>query len=130
MLLPYVEQNVKVFTCPEGFNRVAGSSTKGDRFQLAYGYNGITDGPAGRRLTDITNGNGTSRVMLVWEHSNMPVCYTTVGSRRVPIAWGDTESEKHYPLRHFGLFNVLWCDGHAEALRQADLQPGLFVISE
>jgi prepilin-type N-terminal cleavage/methylation domain-containing protein/prepilin-type processing-associated H-X9-DG protein len=130
LMFPYVERNVKVFACPDGFDVYTGSPTMGQKFQLAYGYNGITNGPAGRRLTDITNGNGTSRVLLIWEHSNMPICYTTVGTTRVPIAWGSPESERHYPSRHSGMFNVLWCDGHAEALRQTDLRSSLFVISE
>jgi prepilin-type N-terminal cleavage/methylation domain-containing protein/prepilin-type processing-associated H-X9-DG protein len=130
LLFPFVERNVRVFTCPDGIDTFPGSATKGDRFQLAYGYNGMTRGPAARKLIDVVNGNGTSRVLMVWEHANMPVCFTTVGTERVPIEWGTAVSERHYPGRHFGMFNVLWCDGHAEALRQADLRPGLFVISD
>ena len=33
----------------------------------------------------------------------------------------------HYPVRrHDGVFNVLYCDGHVQAVRQADLLTPLF----
>ncbi len=130
ILFPFVEQNPRVFSCPDGVDTFPGSPTRGLRLQLSYGYNGMTRGPGGRKLTDITDGNGTSQVMLAWEHANLPVCFAMQGTERVPIPWGQPDSERHYPGRHFGLFNVLWCDAHAQALRQADLQPSLFFVSE
>src|SRR5262249_58669988 len=76
LLWPYVEGNPKVFRCSEGIDRVVGSPTRGRPLQLSYAISGVTGGPAGRLLVEITNGNGTSNVMLVWEHSRAPLCGT------------------------------------------------------
>ena len=35
----------------------------------------------------------------------------------------------HYPLRHMGVFNVLFCDGHAVSMTQSDLGDKLFYFS-
>jgi len=74
LLWLYVEQNPKVFRCPQGVDSRTNSATAGQPLQLSYGMNSVTGGPSGVALSDITNGNGTSQVMFIGEHSNIPAC--------------------------------------------------------
>jgi prepilin-type N-terminal cleavage/methylation domain-containing protein/prepilin-type processing-associated H-X9-DG protein len=127
----YVEKNPKVFRCPEGLDMVPGSPTRGRPLQLSYAINGVTGGPAGLPLLDITNGNGTSQVMLVWEHARMPLCATNgMAPAGLPpgLPWPVTDSDapNHYPPRHIGVFNVLFCDAHVTAMTSADLGTPLY----
>jgi prepilin-type N-terminal cleavage/methylation domain-containing protein/prepilin-type processing-associated H-X9-DG protein len=112
LLFPYVENNVKVFLCPEGIDRFPGSPTFGQSLQVSYALNGIAKSPCGLPLVQITN--GTSNVLLAWEHSNIPICaYTAPGSTvAVPWPFTDPDAPRHYPPRHFLTFNTLFCDGH------------------
>jgi prepilin-type processing-associated H-X9-DG protein len=91
-------------------------------------------GPAGARLLDITNGNGTSQVMFGWEHSRLPACATN-GTQPAGLPSGlpwpttDEDAPNHYPeARHMGTYNVLWCDGHVTAMKIADLSTPLFYV--
>jgi type II secretory pathway pseudopilin PulG len=74
LLWPYLEGNAKVFRCPKGTDTASGSATYGQPLQLSYAINGVTGGPSGARLVVITNGNGTSQVMYLWEHLRTPSC--------------------------------------------------------
>ncbi len=129
LLWPYIEQNPKVFKCPEGIDITPGSSTFGQEYQCSYGMNYVTGGPNGRRLTDLTRGNGSSNIMIVWDHGRTPGCAnSTRPAPRGPwhplVNYNDTV---HYPVqRHGGVFNVLFCDGHVEALTQVELTDRLF----
>ena len=84
------------------------------------------------RLLDLTNGNGTSAVMLAWEHARSPGCATngTVPAGYPPSApWpvDDSDAANHYPEpRHFGVYNVLFCDGHVSAMQKADLRGEMY----
>jgi prepilin-type N-terminal cleavage/methylation domain-containing protein/prepilin-type processing-associated H-X9-DG protein len=128
LLWPYVEQNQKVFKCPEGIDIVPSSATFGRAFQVSYGMNYITGGPNGRPLTDLTNGNGSSNIMIVWDHGRTPGCANSrLAAPRGPWKpYVDPADSTHYPLRHSGVFNVLFCDGHVVALTQNDLVDSLF----
>ncbi len=132
LLWNYVEGNPKVFSCPNGLDQVAGSPTYGQELQLSYAMSGVTGGPTGLALYNITNGNGTSNVMLVWEHSRLPACATN-GSQPVGLATGlpwpvtDSDAPNHYPTaRHTGVFNVLYCDAHVVNMTMTDLKNPLF----
>jgi prepilin-type N-terminal cleavage/methylation domain-containing protein/prepilin-type processing-associated H-X9-DG protein len=135
LLWPYVEQNQKVFKCPEGIDQDPNSSTFGKFFQVSYAMNYVTDGPNGKRLTDLINGNGSSNIMILWDHGRTPGCaYSSYAAPRGP--WGfdgrETETEKgqtfktHYPLRHSNNFNVLFSDGHVVTMMPNDLGKKLF----
>ncbi len=84
LIWPYVEGDRKVFQCPDGIDETPGSPTQGQRYQVSYGMNYVTGGPNGLRLTDVTNGNGTSNVIIVWDHAKTPGCANsrTIAPRR------------------------------------------------
>jgi prepilin-type processing-associated H-X9-DG protein/prepilin-type N-terminal cleavage/methylation domain-containing protein len=122
LIFPFVENNTNVFKCPKGFD--PSSAYAQDPLQISYAINGTTNSPAGRRITDITN--GTSNVLIVWEHSALPACSFQAGSVNIPWPFDDFDADRHYPPRHTGYFNVLYCDGHADALRRDELQVLMF----
>ncbi len=129
----YVEGNPNVFKCPDGFDQVPDSPTKGMPLQLSYAISGVSGGPTGMPLLFITNNNGTSNVMLVWEHSRLPACGTNgVQPPGLPggLPWPltDEDAPNHYPGRHTGTFNVLFCDGHVVNMTTADLSIPLFYV--
>lgn len=128
LIWPYVEGNRKIFDCPDGIDQIPGSPTRGQRFQISYGMNYVTGGPNGLALPNITGGNGTSNVMLVWDHGRTPGCAnSTKAAPRGPWKpYTGSAAGVHYPLRHTGSFNVLFCDGHALPTMQSDLQDVLF----
>jgi prepilin-type processing-associated H-X9-DG protein len=129
----YVEGNPKVFKCPLGFDRDPSSPTYGMPLQLSYAISGVTGGPAGLPLVYITGGNGTSNVLLVWEHGRLPACATN-GAQPAGLPAGlpwpltDADAPNHYPPRHIGTFNVLYCDGHVVNITTMDLTIPQFYV--
>jgi prepilin-type N-terminal cleavage/methylation domain-containing protein/prepilin-type processing-associated H-X9-DG protein len=122
-LWKYLEGNAKMFRCPSGFDRAAGSATFGQPLQLSYGVNGVDGGPAGKKLEHIASGNGTSNVLYVWEHCRAPGCAYN------GLPWPATDADwiNHYPEnRHGGVFGALYCDGHVVMTRRADLTDAMF----
>ncbi len=135
LLWPYVEQNQKVFQCPDGLDIDPASSTFGQAYQVSYGMNYVTDGPNGKRLTDLINGNGSSNIVIVWDHGKTPGCaYSTYAAPRGPWLFDGRETAAdvaaaplvHYPRRHVNSFNVLFCDGHVLTMQPNDLFKNLF----
>ena len=129
LLWPYVEQNQKIFKCPQGIDIQPGSSTLGLPFQVSYGMNYVTGGPNGLRLTDLTNGNGTSNVLIVWDHGRTPGCANSkAAAPRGPwMPFNNPADVTHYPQqRHGGVFNALSCDGHIQAIAQGELSDARF----
>ena len=89
----------------------------------------VAGGPNGKRLTDLTNGNGSSNIVIVWDHGRTPGCAnSTIAAPRGPWQpFTDSNDTTHYPAqRHDGVFNVLFCDAHVAALTQSELQDSLF----
>lgn len=128
LLWPYVEQNAAVFHCPGGVDTRADSMTLGQSLQVSYAMNSVTGGPSGMALPDITNGNGTAQVMYVWDHSNIPACSqpSDIPGQTVPCPFSGTTVSTHYPTRHGGRFNVLYCDGHVVTTKTDELQDERF----
>ncbi len=133
-LWKYVEGNPKVFNCPNGIDMLPGSPTNGRPVQLSYAINGVDGGPQNAKLVEITNGNGTSQVMHVWEHCRAPGCATN-GSMpaglppNLPWPPDDADAINHYPEpRHTGVYNVLFCDGHVVAMRKMELLTRMYYI--
>jgi prepilin-type N-terminal cleavage/methylation domain-containing protein/prepilin-type processing-associated H-X9-DG protein len=133
LIWPYIEQNPKSFKCPLGIDIDPASATFGQEFQCSYGMNYVTGGPNGKRLTDLTSGNGSSNIVSVWDHGRTPGCAnSTRAAPRGP--WKQPDSTfvlvtdvTHYPVRrHDGVFNVAYCDGHVRAMQQTDLMDALF----
>jgi prepilin-type N-terminal cleavage/methylation domain-containing protein/prepilin-type processing-associated H-X9-DG protein len=126
LIWPYVEGNKKVFQCPDGFEFAPGAA-QGRRYQVSYGMNYVTRGPHGLRLTDIRN--GTSNVIIVWDHGRTPGCANSrIAAPRGPwTPYLDSADTVHYPQRrHSGVFNVLFCDAHVVSMTQNDLMDQLF----
>jgi prepilin-type N-terminal cleavage/methylation domain-containing protein/prepilin-type processing-associated H-X9-DG protein len=128
MLFPYVENVQNIFKCPDGIDITPGSPTFGQAYQCSYGMNYVSGGPNGLSLVEITDGNGTAYVMIVWDHSKTPGCAnSTIPAPRGPWKpYSDAAAQTHYPLRHNGTFNVLFCDGHATGMQQTELGDLMF----
>jgi prepilin-type processing-associated H-X9-DG protein len=129
LIWPFIEQNQHIFKCPFGFDMQPGSATIGKEFQVSYGMNYVTNGPNGKPLSTLTAGRGSSNIMIVWDHGRTPGCANSkIAAPRGP--WHplhDSTDTIHYPQqRHDGLFNVLFCDGHATGLTQNDLADEMF----
>lgn len=123
LLWNYLEGNAKVFHCPNGLDLLPGSPTRGKQVQISYALSAIVGGPTGLSLVSVTNGNGTSQVMLGWEHSRHAGC----SYNGLPWPVGDADAINHYPEpRHLGLYNVLFCDGHVVPMRKAELTNAMF----
>jgi prepilin-type N-terminal cleavage/methylation domain-containing protein/prepilin-type processing-associated H-X9-DG protein len=123
LLWPYVEQNSKVFRCPNGIDPATNQP-----YQCGYAMSYINGGPNGKNLVQLTNGNGTANVLIVWDHGKTPGCAdsthaATAANPRGPWPFPDATSPRtHYPdQRHVSVFNVLYCDGHARSMTQAEL---------
>ena len=126
LLWNYMEGSERVFKCPTGFDPATGQ-----RYQCSYGMNYVSGGPNGRPLAHLTNGNGSSNILIVWDHGRTPGCANsthaaTPATPRGPWPFPDTTSPKtHYPdQRHTNTFNVLYCDGHVVAMTPAALTQG------
>jgi prepilin-type processing-associated H-X9-DG protein len=124
ILWPFIEGNQKIFKCPNGID-IGGT---GLEFQCSYGMNYTNGGPNGRRIVELANGNGSSFILIVWDHGKTPGCAdsshaATSSNPRGPWPFPDTTVPKtHYPdQRHDGVFNVLYCDGHANPMAPSDL---------
>jgi prepilin-type N-terminal cleavage/methylation domain-containing protein/prepilin-type processing-associated H-X9-DG protein len=152
LLWPYVEQNQKVFKCPRGIDVQPGSATFGQPFQVSYGMNYVTGGPSGLKLVQIiAAGNGSSNVVIVWDHGRTPGCAdSSRAALKPPLVaiplppsgegrgpWQQNgngsggyvkdDDTTHYPARrHEGVFNVLFCDGHVVGMQQTELMDQMF----
>ena len=134
LLWPYVEQNPRVFKCPKGTDIDPASTTYGQTFQCSYGMNYVTGGPNGKRLVDLTNGKGASNIIIIWDHGRTPGCANSrIAAPRGP--WLQTgggfvneNDTTHYPVkRHEGVFQLLFCDGHVQPIRQTELPAARFL---
>ena len=133
LLWPYSEQNPNIFKCPKGIDIDPTSTTFGQHFQCSYGMNYVTGGPNGEQLGHLTNENGTSNIIIVWDHGRTPGCANSKkAAPRGPWqqpggGYVHDADTTHYPVRrHEGVFNVLFCDAHTQPLRQTELLDAMF----
>ncbi len=142
ILYPFIERNKRIFQCPDGLDVHGywappnGRGAQGDPFQVGYTWNVIRPrGPGGVSLDLISNGNGTGAVYLAWEHDSYPSCYE-VGPLslfggpppRYPVP-RPIDPDKHYPERHHGATNFLYCDGHVVPTTRTGLTRSLFFFT-
>ena len=126
LLWPYIEQNQKIFRCPNGID-----PTTGQAYQCSYAMNYTNGGPNGKNLVWLVNGNGSSNILIVWDHGKTPGCAdsthaATATNPRGPWPVPDkTNPRSHYPdERHLTVFNVLYCDGHTVGMSAQGLAQG------
>jgi prepilin-type N-terminal cleavage/methylation domain-containing protein/prepilin-type processing-associated H-X9-DG protein len=126
IIFPFVENNRRVFHCPMGFDQFPGSPTQGETFQISYALNVVTGSPIMRSLPTIRN--GTSNVMLAWDHSNIPICamQLATGGPSLPVPRDHPEANRHYPPRHGQRHNVLYCDGHVALTGKSEITTEMF----
>ena len=88
----------------------------------------VSGGPNGKRLDELVNGNGTSQIMIVWDHGRTPGCANSaIAAPRGPFKpYVGSPALTHYPTRHTGVFNVLFCDGHVASMTQPELVDQFF----
>lgn len=150
LLWPFVEQNIRVFQCPNGIDLIPNSPTAGQTYQCSYAMNYVSGGPSGKQLLHLIDGNGSSNIMIVWDHSKTPGCAdsthpATITDPRYPWSWvagtlppgatpGTSNTQdvvnSHYPqIRHNGVFNAAFCDGHVQTMTQTDLTTSLFLAN-
>jgi len=122
-LWPFIEGNQKIFKCPTGIDLTTGAA-----YQCSYGMNYVNGGPNGKTLVELTNGNGSSNILIVWDHAKTPGCAnsTTAAPRGPWKPYTNAAAQTHYPLRHTNTFNVLFCDDHVTNMTQGDLFDQLF----
>jgi hypothetical protein len=115
LIYPFVEKNPKIFRCPNGYDINPKSPTFRQPLQISYAFNYVSGTPAGKPMEHI--GNGTSYVMLAWEHANGPSCMYFYANSPYEWPWpiDSPDADIHYTARHFGQFVTLYCDGHAVA---------------
>ena len=95
----------------------------------------VTGGPNGLRMLDVVSGNGSSNVVIVWDHANTPGCAnsntaalpTNTPPGRGPWPPAAATAVTHYPARHNATTcNFLYVDGHVVGMSPADLTTGMF----
>jgi prepilin-type processing-associated H-X9-DG protein/prepilin-type N-terminal cleavage/methylation domain-containing protein len=120
LLWPFLGGDQRILHCPSA----------NQSFQVGYAMSYVTGGPGGQRLDDIRNGNGPANVMYIWDHSGFPGCANdTIAAPRGPWKpFFDPNDDTHYPRRHTGAFNVLFCDCHVVTMTHANLADKLFTI--
>jgi prepilin-type N-terminal cleavage/methylation domain-containing protein/prepilin-type processing-associated H-X9-DG protein len=136
LLWPYVEQNQKLFWCPLGVELRPDNPDRGQRLQVSYGFNHVAGGPSSQNVAAISEANGTSNVMLLWDHAHTPDCSTCGWPRNIVKPYVDPAGLQypsavafmHYPIRHNGTWNVMFCDSHVVSLIPGDLQDVMFYV--
>ena len=127
LLWPYVERNEKGFKCPVAVEVRQDNPNYGKPLQIGYGMNHSTFGPSGQRAADVTN--GAANVMIVWDHAHTPDYAGGNAYPRLPVTPFIDPQTIHYPQRHNGVYNVLFCDGHVAPMKQVELMESLFFIN-
>jgi prepilin-type N-terminal cleavage/methylation domain-containing protein/prepilin-type processing-associated H-X9-DG protein len=128
LIWPFLEQNPKILHCPFGQEMDKNDPHYGEEFQISYGWSSVSRGPDARPLVEISNGSGTSNVIVLWEHDNGPTCSVGPVGGRLPIPRTPDLVDRHYPPRHFGMCHFLFCDGHVALMRQTELPEEIFNV--
>ncbi len=107
ILLPFIENNPRIFQCPAGIDTTPDSPTFGRSFQISYATNPASGGHRrveGKRFT-------------AWDHMDLPACASAQVHWTAWSADPATITARHSPPRHAGVYNVLHGDDHVSARR-------------
>jgi prepilin-type N-terminal cleavage/methylation domain-containing protein/prepilin-type processing-associated H-X9-DG protein len=134
LLWSYVEKNERTFKCPEAIEIRTGSPYQyGYPLQIGYAMNASTGGPCGgyapnygpAKPSNVTK--GTANVLIAWDHAHTPDCAGGEAYPRV-MAPVSIVPQIHYPERHNGIYNVLYCDGHVGPMQMSGMIQSLLWI--
>jgi len=92
MIASFVEKNVRIFRCPDGFDRTPGSPTQGQTFQISYA---LVPQLGGQKLGEYVGA-------LVFEHDDVPVCPVPTAHYTSWPAEPAIRAARHSPKRHNG----------------------------
>jgi prepilin-type N-terminal cleavage/methylation domain-containing protein len=109
LIFPYVGNEIRVFRCPDAFDRTPTSPTAGQRFQVSYA---LTPEMGGRNLAEYVGATAS-------EHDDVPYCKAD-GSNHAVVGWPATPDElsnRHRPQRHNGAFAIARSDGSVHVHR-------------
>jgi hypothetical protein len=107
MLLPFVGNSLKVFRCPDGFDRTPGSPTSGQSFQVSYA---LEPQMGGRNLAEYVGAT-------IFEHDDAPVCFGPAVHVTAWSADAATKQARHRPTRHLGTLAIASHDGSVSVQR-------------
>lgn len=108
-LMPYLENSVRMFHCPSGFDRTPGSPSRGETFQISYTYS--------RRIGGMLIERMGHRV-AVFEHDDVPFCQDSKDHFTTWPTDPGTKADRHRPKRHGGVILVGSTDGSVSADRE------------
>ena len=97
-----MENSIRIFRCPDAFDRTAGRPTKDAYFQISYSINPDV---GGKKLTDV-GGH-----LVVIEHDDMPSCRGASDHFTPWAASAPVRADRHNANRHDGRPNSLSYDG-------------------
>lgn len=131
LTLPYAGNDPRIYHCPLGYaepDEWSGRTSR-EQLQVSYALNGLTGGPEGKQLSELTAARGTSNIPIVWEHDLGPQCWKFSYASRIAFDPRYREAIPHYSGRHGGLTHFLYGDGHIVALnRVSEVNPKTFLL--
>jgi type II secretory pathway pseudopilin PulG len=107
MITPFLENNLKVFRCPDATDRTPGSPSRGQTFQISYA---LIPEIGGRKLGEYT---GATLI----EHDDAPVCPNATAHYTEWPADPATRTARHRPTRHTGALSIARHDGSVSVSR-------------
>ena len=106
-IFPFVEKNLRVFRCPDGFDRTPGSPTMGSTFQISYA---LIPQMGGQRLGEYVGA-------LVTEHDDAPSCPGPAAHFTTWTIDPAIRAARHSPKRHLGALSIAAHDGSVSVSR-------------
>lgn len=104
-ITPFVENNARIFRCPDGIDMTPGSPTFGQFFQVSYRI----DANLGGKRFETASVPGA-----VYEHDDVPYCLEPHPHWTEWVTLPAVKQDRHNPKRHLGKNNRLSIDGSVQ----------------